>query len=155
MQDFSMTKERPIKDYPTGAGQKILVVEDDEDLCYLAGHMITSLDYEVIVAKDGPTALEILAALDADGVTVDLVFSDVVMPAGLNGIDLSIAIWGRYPDTPVMLTSGYPDDVLREAGMSDEDLRQITVVRKPYSRQHLARSIAEVLKSREARMRLH
>jgi CheY-like chemotaxis protein len=150
-----MTKEPLIKDCPTGAGQKILVVEDDEDLCCLAGHIVTSLDYEVIVAKDGPTALEILASLDADGVTVDLVFSDVVMPAGMNGIDLSIAIWGRYPDTPVMLTSGYPDDVLREAGMSDEDLRQITVVRKPYSRQHLAIAIAEVLKSREARMRLH
>jgi CheY-like chemotaxis protein len=155
MQGFSMTKEQPIKDYPTGAGQKILVVEDDEDLRYLAGHIITSLDYEVIVTKDGPTALEILASLDADGVTVDLVFSDVVMPAGMNGIDLSIAIWGRYPDTPVMLTSGYPDDVLREAGMNDEDLRQITVVRKPYSRQHLATAIAEVLKSREARRRLH
>jgi len=155
MQSFSITKEQPVKDYPTGAGQKILVVEDDEELCYLAGDIVTSLDYEVIVAKDGPAALDILASLDAEGVTVDLVFSDVVMPAGMNGIDLSIAIWGRYPDTPVMLTSGYPDDVLREAGMSDEDLRQITVVRKPYSRQHLARAIAEVLKSREARMRLH
>jgi CheY-like chemotaxis protein len=146
-----MTTDLPHKDCRTGAGQKVLVVEDDDDLRYLADHLITSLNYEVIVAKDGPTALEMLAALDADGVTIDLVFSDVVMPAGMNGIDLSIAVWGRYPDTPVILTSGYPDDVLRDAGMSDEDLRQITVVRKPYSRLKLATIIAEVLKNRAAR----
>jgi|AntAceMinimDraft_12_1070368.scaffolds.fasta_scaffold70675_2 CheY-like chemotaxis protein len=154
MQGFSMTTDQQIKDCPAGAGQKILVVEDDDDLRYLAGHIINSLNYEVIIAKDGPTALEILAALDADGVTVDLVFSDVVMPAGMNGIDLSIAIWGRYPDTPLILTSGYPDDVLRDAGMSDEDLRQITVVRKPYSRLQLATMIDEVLKTRAARKQL-
>jgi CheY-like chemotaxis protein len=144
-----------MKDYPVGAGQRILIVEDDADLRHLTRYIIDGLNYEVIVAEDGPTALEVLAALDAEGVTVDLVFSDVVMPAGMNGIDLSIAVWGRYPDTPVMLTSGYPDDVLRDAGMSDEDLRQIKVVKKPYSRRQLATAIAEALQARQARKLLH
>jgi CheY-like chemotaxis protein len=143
------------REYPKGNGQKILVVEDDPDVRHLTQRILDGLNYEVIVADDGPMALEILAALDESGVTIDLVFSDVVMPAGMNGIDLSIAVWGRYPDTPVMLTSGFPDDVLREAGMSEEDLRHLKVVKKPYSRLQLATSIDTLFKSRLANKYLH
>ncbi|MCB1646819.1 MAG: response regulator [Pseudomonadales bacterium] len=132
-------------DLPKGQQQRILVVEDDEHIRYLTHHILKDLNYEVLVADDGPTALKLLAELDERGEQVDLVFSDVVMPSGMNGIDLSIAVWGRYPDTPVMLTSGFPDAVLREAGMSEEDLRQITVIKKPYSRSDLATSIQDIL----------
>jgi CheY-like chemotaxis protein len=128
-----------------GDQQKILVVEDDEDVRRITVRLLKGLNYEVIEANDGPGALRKLAELDEGGGGVDLVFSDVVMPFGMNGIDLSIAIWGKYPNTPVVLTSGYPEKVLRDAGLGEEDLRQIKVIRKPYTRQILSESMAEVL----------
>ncbi len=128
-----------------GDQQKILVVEDDEDVRRITVRLLKGLNYEVIEANDGPGALRKLSELDEGGGGVDLVFSDVVMPFGMNGIDLSIAIWGKYPNTPVVLTSGYPEKVLRDAGLGEEDLRQIKVIRKPYTRQILSESMAEVL----------
>jgi CheY-like chemotaxis protein len=128
-----------------GDQQKILVVEDDEDVRRITVRLLKGLNYEVIEANDGPGALRKLAELDEAGGGVDLVFSDVVMPFGMNGIDLSIAIWGKYPNTPVVLTSGYPENVLRDAGLGEEDLRQMKVIRKPYTRQILSESMAEVL----------
>ena len=128
-----------------GNSEKILVVEDDEDVRRITVRLLKGLNYDVVEANDGPAALRKLAELDESKINVDLVFSDVVMPFGMNGIDLSIAIWGKYPNTPVMLTSGYPEKVLREAGLGEEDLRQIKVIRKPYTRQTLADAIAGVL----------
>ena len=132
-------------DLPKGSGQKILVVEDDPDVRFVTRHLLKALNYTVIEADDGPTALEMLAELDEAGEGVDLVFSDVVMPSGMNGIDLSIAIWGRYPDTPVMLTSGYPDKVLHEAGMTEEDLRYMRLMKKPYGSKELAQCVSEMI----------
>lgn len=128
-----------------GDFEKILVVEDDEDVRRITVRLLLGLNYDVVEATDGPAALRVLAELDEADVKVDLVFSDVVMPFGMNGIDLSIAIWGKYPTTPVMLTSGYPEKVLREAGLGEEDLRQIKVIRKPYTRKTLSEAIASVL----------
>lgn len=128
-----------------GNQQKILVVEDDEDVRRITVRLLKDLNYDVIEANDGPAALRKLAELDESDIDVDLVFSDVVMPFGMNGIDLSIAIWGKYPSTPVVLTSGYPEKVLRDAGLGEEDLRQIKVIRKPYTRQVLSEAMAGVL----------
>jgi CheY-like chemotaxis protein len=125
--------------------EKILVVEDDGDVRRITVRLLEGLNYDVVEANDGPAALRKLAELDEAEIKIDLVFSDVVMPFGMNGIDLSIAIWGKYPTTPVMLTSGYPEKVLREAGLGEEDLRQIKVIRKPYTRKTLSEAIASVL----------
>lgn len=125
--------------------KKTLVVEDDEDVRRVTVRLLEGLNYDVVEANDGPAVLRKLAELDEDEIKVDLVFSDVVMPFGMSGIDLSIAIWGKYPTTPVMLTSGYPEKVLREAGLGEEDLRQIKVIRKPYTRKSLSETISEVL----------
>ncbi|MFT7686674.1 MAG: CheY-like chemotaxis protein, partial [Candidatus Azotimanducaceae bacterium] len=120
-------------------------VEDDGDVRRITVRLLEGLNYDVVEANDGPAALRKLAELDEAEIKIDLVFSDVVMPFGMNGIDLSIAIWGKYPTTPVMLTSGYPEKVLREAGLGEEDLRQIKVIRKPYTRKTLSEAIASVL----------
>ena len=128
-----------------GSLQKILVVEDDDDVRRITIRLLKDLNYQVVDANDGPGALRKLAEMDESGVDIDLVFSDVVMPFGMNGIDLSIAIWGKYPNIPVVLTSGYPEKVLRDAGLGEEDLKQIRVIRKPYTRQTLSEAMAEVL----------
>lgn len=128
-----------------GENQRVLVVEDDADVRKLTLRLLTDLNYCVVEAADGPAALRRLDELDEMGLGVDVVFSDVVMPFGMSGIDLSIAIWGRYPNTPVVLTSGYPEQVLRDAGLSEEDLRHIQLIRKPFTRKTLADTLSEVL----------
>lgn len=128
-----------------GDHERVLVVEDDPDVRKLTVRLLSDLNYEVVEATDGPAALRKLEELDRDGLEVDVVVSDVVMPFGMSGIDLSIAIWGRYPNTPVVLTSGYPEQVLKDAGLSEEDLRDIHLIRKPFSRKTLASTLAEVL----------
>ena len=134
------------KDYfPIGSGETILLVEDDVDVRFVTCQLLMALNYNVIEAGDGPSALQKLAELDESGDFVDLVFSDIMMPSGMNGIDLSIAISGRYPDTPVMLTSGYPDKTLQEVGMTEEDHRYMHLMRKPYGRKELAFSIHKII----------
>jgi len=131
-----------------GSQQRILVVEDDEDVRHTTVKMLSGLNYQVIEACNGPDALRKLAGLDESDISVDLVFSDVVMPLGMNGMDLSIAIWGKYPNTPVVLMSGYPENILMDEGLEKEDFHHLKVVRKPFHRQDLAEVIAEALSHR-------
>ncbi len=128
-----------------GTQERILVVDDEEIVRAVTARLLNSLNYQVVEASDGPSALRKLAELDESNISVDLIFSDVVMPYGMNGIDLSIAVWGKYPKTPVILTSGYPATVLKDAGLGEEDLRQIKVLKKPYSRQQLSDVMADAL----------
>ena len=78
---------------PKGSGEKILIVEHDIDVRDVALHLLEGLSYKVFEAGDGRAALKILAELDASGDGADLVFSDIVMPLGMNGIDLSLTMW--------------------------------------------------------------
>jgi two-component system, NtrC family, sensor kinase len=81
---------------------RILVVEDNADLAEVSGALLRGLGYTVTVAASGQEALDRLAAGDA----VDLLFSDVVMPGGMNGVELARLIRERYPALPVLLTTG-------------------------------------------------
>lgn len=130
---------------PRGNGERILLVEDDADLRQLTERALSGLNYIVVSAEDGPAALERLADHDARSIRFDIVFSDVVMPSGINGIDLYILMCTRYPDTPVLLASGFHNDVLRSTGMSEEDIQQMRILRKPYTRADLAGAINDVL----------
>ena len=128
-----------------GAGERIVLVEDAVSVRAITARLLASLNFEVLAAPDAGSALALLDSLDAAGLPVDLVLSDVVMPLGMNGIDLSIAIWGRFPRTPVLLCSGYPDQVLKDAGLSDEDMQQIRLIRKPFTREALIARINNAL----------
>ena len=68
------------------SGAVILVVEDDEDVRALVNATLEDMDYQVISASDGPSALEILRG-DRH---IDLLFTDVVMPGGMSGLQISI-----------------------------------------------------------------
>lgn len=130
---------------PQGNGELILLVEDDADLRHLTERALISLNYTVVTAEDGPAAMQALTDHDARSLTFDMVLSDIVMPAGINGIDVYILVSSRYPDTPVLLVSGFPNDVLRKTGMSEEDIQQIRVLKKPYTRAALAAAVNETL----------
>ena len=116
----------------------ILVVEDDDRVRRVAARRLISLGYDVHEA-DTPTSA--LAQLDTLG-RLDLLFTDVIMPDGMNGRQLAEAVRARTPGVRVLFTSGYPDDVLGQDGILPDETH---FLRKPYSRDALADKVGEIL----------
>jgi signal transduction histidine kinase/CheY-like chemotaxis protein len=115
-------------------GGRVLLVEDNEEVGDLAETLLDELGHEVIRARSGIEALNIAD----DGVSFDLVFSDVVMP-GMSGLELAGELKQRRPELPIILTTGYSDR-LALAGS-----KGYPVVRKPYRMETLASAVDEAL----------
>jgi signal transduction histidine kinase/CheY-like chemotaxis protein len=105
---------------------RILVVEDNRALLKLASEFLTTLGYSVLPAETAKEALELLRA----DPSISLVFSDIILPGGMSGIDLAIEIRAHTPNMKILLTSGYPDAELRNA--SDETV-EMPLLHKPYT----------------------
>jgi PAS domain S-box-containing protein len=118
--------------------ETILLVEDDEQVRRLGLSQLKSLGYNVLHARDGVEALEILAR-DGD---IDLLFTDVVMPRGISGRQLADAARQRRPDLKVLFTSGYTEDAIVHHGRLDPGVQLLP---KPYRRRELARRIRSIL----------
>ena len=121
-----------------GAGQVILAVEDDERLRKLTVARLEELGYRVRSAASGAEALALLAADPA----VDLVFTDVVMPGGMSGNELGLKVRALYPYIPVLLTSGYAEELAGDLTKAGKDLK---ILRKPYRLAELAAAIGDAL----------
>ena len=119
-------------------GETILVVEDDADVRALAVALLGSLGYGIIEAADGESAL---AALDKAS-RVDLLFTDVVLPGGMNGSKLVEEARRRERCVPVIFTSGYTDNAIIHQGRLDEG---VEFLKKPYRKADLAQKIRSVL----------
>jgi CheY-like chemotaxis protein len=117
---------------------KILVVEDQEGVRIVATGFLTDFGYEVVEAADGIAALDILNQQD----DIDLMFTDVVMPGGLNGFDLAQAAQQIRPDLRIVHTSGYPKGAM--VHMEEPRLKD-NIIMKPYRREELKRVIEETL----------
>ncbi len=101
-------------------GLSILLVEDNDHVREFARHLLDELGYRVVSAASGEEALK---SLEAEA--VDILFSDVVMP-GLSGVELARLARKHRPDLPVLLASGYSEEIVGAAGADFE------IVRKPY-----------------------
>ena len=112
---------------------RILLVEDNEEVGEFAEILLAELGHEVQRVPSGTKALQ---ALDRDG--FDAVFSDVVMP-GMSGLELAEAIERRWPGLPVVLTTGYSDEIA-EGGTGGRH-----VILKPYRLETLAAALDQVL----------
>jgi len=122
----------------TRGHETILVVEDDP---LVQGYVIAqlgSLGYRTLTASDGATAL----ALVDRGASFDLLFTDIIMPGGMNGRELADAVRLRRPDVPVLYTSGYTDNTIVHEGQLDPG---VALLRKPYRKADLSRKIREML----------
>ena len=117
---------------PLDADACILVVEDNKDVGEFATRALTELGHGSHWVQDADAAL---AELERFPTRYDIVFTDVVMP-GRSGIELAAEIARRFPDLPVVLTSGY-SHVLAEEGT-----RGLALLRKPYSLDELAHVLA-------------
>ena len=121
-----------------GGGETILVVEDNPDVRRLVLRQLRDLGYEVIEAANGPEALKILDG----GESIDLLFTDVVMPGGMTGRQLAEAAKARRPNLKTLFTSGYTEDSILRLGKLDPGVRLLS---KPYRKHELATRIKEAL----------
>lgn len=121
-----------------GGTECILVVEDDDMVREHVATQLGSLGYEI---RQAATAAEALEVLDGDR-TIDLLFTDVVMPGGMNGKQLADAALLRAPDLKVLFTSGYTEDAIVHQGRLDHG---VTLLGKPYRRAELVAKVRSVL----------
>jgi PAS domain S-box-containing protein len=128
------TEREPERFEGTG---NVLVVEDDDRVASVVCAMVEDLGYRVTRVSSG---IEALAALER-GDTYELVFSDVVMPGELNGLQLAAAIRERQPGLPVLLTSGYSG-----AAQGRTDIG-FPILQKPYGASDLSAAFRAALAS--------
>ena len=121
-----------------GGVEKVLVVEDEDIVRNLCTRILERLGYEVLQARNG---FEAVASAEANGMRIDLLLTDVVMP-GMNGSELATQLVLHYPEMKVLFTSGYTDDAITRHGVLDEG---VSFIGKPYTPVALARKVREVL----------
>jgi PAS domain S-box-containing protein len=103
----------------------VLIVDDDEQVMNVAVEMFDSLGFDILTANDGAEALDILMR---DRV-IDVLFSDVVMPRGMNGIELAREARALRPQIKIVLASGYPIPAMEKTSM---DMADTAFIAKPY-----------------------
>jgi PAS domain S-box-containing protein len=121
-----------------GCGETVLVVEDNPDVKSVAVSLLEQLNYKVVSVDSGRAALDLVES----GEPIDLVFSDVMLPGELDGVQLAKALRERRPDLPVLLTSGYAEALTRSQG--------VPLLRKPYRMAALSEAVRGVLAGKRA-----
>ncbi|HEX6741795.1 MAG TPA: PAS domain S-box protein [Sphingomicrobium sp.] len=113
----------------------VLVVEDDELVADLAAGMLDELGFQPTVVHSAKEALDRLT----NGERPKLVFTDIIMPGGISGLELARKVRDRYPELPILLTTGYSEQVGGTHGFH--------VLQKPYEMSSLATALEKVLKA--------
>jgi len=119
----------------------ILLVEDNAPVREFAKTQLLYLGYRVLEAANGKDALAVLR----EHPEIELLFTDVVMPGGLNGRELAHEARKLYPALKVLFCSGYAESAILHMGLLDEDVQ---LLNKPYSRLEMARRIRGMLTAR-------
>ncbi|MDY0870290.1 ATP-binding protein [Dongia rigui] len=127
----------PSGSLPRGS-ERILLVEDDENVRSFVANLLLELGYRVLATAGAREALAALAAQD----DFDLVFTDVVMPGDMNGVQLAEAIRARNPALPILFTSGYSEKEVQLQGKQAPHF-----IAKPYRRHELATKLRQVLEA--------
>ena len=125
----------PVTQAPTATGDgRVLVVDDDINVREVSVAMLGALGYSTVEAGDAVEALGVLAARE----DIDVVFSDVIMPGEINGLDLARHVRENYPGVAVVLASGYTAQQHGDKGAPSD----VELLHKPYSRAALAAALA-------------
>ena len=115
-----------------GRNRQVLLVEDDVEVAALTREMLSHLGFNVMHAASPVAALGALA----NARNIDIVFSDIMMPGGMSGLELAREIRRRQPGLPIVLTTGYSEAT---AGMNNAEFRLLL---KPYSLEALADALS-------------
>ena len=135
------TDARAVPDAPTKGRETILVVEDETDVRTVAARFLGAVGYHVIAAASAREAMDLLIANPG----VDLLFSDVVLGSGMDGIELAREARRIRPELPILLASGY-----RGAGdgrHTEKSTETFELLRKPYRREQLVGAIRRAFDS--------
>ena len=122
----------------TSGSEVILVVEDDSRVRKTATNILRKHGYEVVEASDAGEALQAVDRLPR----LDLLFTDVVLANGINGSELAHQVLCRRPETRILLTSGYAQQIPAVEGMLWDG---IELLPKPYRRSELTNRVRELL----------
>ena len=117
---------------------KVLLVEDDADVRKSTVRVLRIIGCEVTEVESAAPVAEILKN---DG-GIELLVSDVVLPGGVNGVELATEAVALRPDLKVILVSGYPDTTLAKSGLSEANY---FLLPKPFSKTALSEAIATVM----------
>lgn len=127
----------PVVELP-GGSETILLVEDEQALRELATEYLNTLGYQVKVAENAQAALTFLE----QDLKIDLLFSDVVMPGGMDGFELAKQAKILRPGIRVLMATGYTS---RKNRVADSDEKMDEILYKPYTRSILAQRLRRVL----------
>ena len=122
----------------TGSAGSALMVEDNDAVAALVGQMLREVGYDVIHVSGASAALDVLA----NGQPFDIVFSDILMPGDMDGVELARQIRARRPGLPVVLTSGFAG-ALKETAESEG----FAVLLKPYDLAQLSSTLQRALQA--------
>ncbi len=120
----------PVKE----ANDIVLIVDDEADLLYATSEVFKALGYDVLQASNGDLALEIIRKEGG----IKLLFTDVLMPGSVNGIQLARRVRDSNPELQIILASGYPLPALKE---EHGNLDEFLFINKPYSLADIAKTI--------------
>ena len=139
--DEQRTPARPSN--AAGGSETILLVEDDEEVNRFACEVLREQGYNVLAASDGASALRLLESEPK----IALLFTDVVLPGGMNGRQLAGEARKRRPDLKVLYATGYTRNAIIHHGRLDADVELLT---KPFTAETLARKVRQILDARPA-----
>jgi PAS domain S-box-containing protein len=123
-----------------GAGQTVLVIDDEPVILMLVAEFLGESGYHVIEATDGPGGLKVLQSTDR----VDLLITDVGLPGGLNGRQVADAARETRPDLKVLFITGFAENAAVGAGQLPYGMSVIT---KPFTMTALANKVSELIES--------
>ncbi len=123
--------------------QHVLVVEDNEEVLALAREILESAGYRITAAMSGEEGLRTFEATHA-GDRIDLLFTDLVMPGGMNGLMLADAVSAIDDSVSVLMTTGYNEELVVGGPRS----RASDVLSKPYRRSELLDRVRQALNRR-------
>jgi len=122
---------------PTG-NEKVLIVDDEAELLELASYHLSQLGYQTYTAQDAAQALVLLQQHE----DIKLLFSDVVMPGGLNGYELAQKAIELRSDIKILLTSGFTSKTIAKNGLARFSSN---LLGKPYRKEELATRVRDTL----------
>jgi CheY-like chemotaxis protein len=121
---------------PAGS-ERVLVVDDNEALLQVTSAMLSTFGYQVFCARNGSEALRMLQS----GQEFGLLFSDIAMPGGMNGIELAREATRLRTGIKILLTSGYAENVLQR----HRAVGEFPIIDKPFRLADLARRLRSIL----------
>jgi CheY-like chemotaxis protein len=130
--------EHPSAIRETGAGETVLVIDDEPTVRMLIVEVLVEAGYAALEAEDGPSGLKILDS----GVRVDLLITDVGLPGGMNGRQVADAARASRPDLKILFVTGYAENAAVGNGHLEPGMEVIT---KPFVMADLADKITQMI----------